>query len=450
MRGAMAALFPAILVASVAIADVPEPPVDAPDDADVTFERADTVGAGSVEVEMGLRGSGGGAPRRDRMLRLRGDDLDATVREGADDPLSGAEMGGQGGLGSWRVGRVAPQWDRGWLVGSPVAPWSVGPEEGEALRSGPRGDLALMSIGDRLRIEGLAGRFAKRQVAALRAGDGPASVTLAGTRKGLAGLGLGATTRPVTAELAVGRRGDWRAEAALTRSAGSERLTLFARAGSEDFRAFLAPARSGPAQALAAGWDRLGTAVRPRARASLWRFGTGRTGARGALEVDLGLAQHAALTLGCEEQRGTRRETSDGPGMRQGWWGEWRGGAEPLHLELRVENWGRGAWGRGPVRAVTGAAFELRTPLGARLRAEHRVFRSGPGESLHVPEYESDRLVLRALSGSGERTSIEAILPGPAGRVRAGLSFTATAQRPPRTQWTIHWARRARLGVPPP
>jgi hypothetical protein len=421
--------------------------VDAADDADVTFERADTARAAGVELEVGLSGTDRSAPRRDRTLRFRGEDLDGTIREGADDPLSGAEMGGTGGVAAWRMSRVAPQWGRGWLVGAPLAPWSVGPEDAAAgLRSGPRGDAAQISVGDALRLDGLVGGFARRNVAALRAAAAGASVALAATRGGLQGAGLGLETEIVEAELSADRARRWRAEAALARARPDGRLTLMARAGSSDFRAFLAPTRSGPGQALAAGWDAPETRVTPRARAALWRFAPGFDGARGALEVDLALAQHASLTFGCEEQRGTRRERTASRGMRQGWWGEWRGGGDPVRLELRLETWGQRAWARGTVRAVSGAAIEWRTPFDGSLRAAHRVFRSGSGEGLRLPEFDADRLVLRALSGAGERTDVEMILPGPAGRLRAGLSLTAAGRRPPRTQWTIHWARRARVG----
>lgn len=446
----MVALLSAIAPGRPAAEDAPEPPVDVPEDADVTFERADSLADGNVEVEMGLRGLGGSL-RRERSLRFRGDDLDATVREGAGDPLAGAELGGRGGAGSWRIGRVAPQWGRGWLVGSPEAPWSVAPgPAGGGFRAGPRGDVALLSIGDGLRLDGLVGHFAKRDLVALRASGRGLSATVVGHRGGLGGVGLGLSSDSVAVELAMDHRNRWRGELALGRETFGGRATLVGRAGSRAFRALLAPARSGPAEALAGGWDAPPGRLQPRARAGLWRFGEGFAGARGALEVDVGLAQHAELTLGFEEQRGTRRETTDSRGMRQGWWGEWHGGTDPVRLELRLETWGRGARARGPVRSVSGAGVEVRTPFGGRLSAEHRVYRSGRGESLRLPELESDRLVLRALSGAGEDTRIEWTLPGPAGRMRAGLSFTAAARKPARTQWTIHWARRARVGRAPP
>ena len=135
--------------------------------------------------------------------------------------------------------------------------------------------------------------------------------------------------------------------------------------------------------------------------------------------------------------------------MRQGAFGEWRGGSDRVRLELRLEAWGRESFARDPVRGMSRAAVEFHAPFGGRLRLEHATFRSGAGESLRLPEFDSDRVVLRALSGVGERTRVEMILPSPKGRIRAGWSYTAGAKPPSRTQWTLRWARRARLkGAP--
>ena len=125
--------------------DLPDPPVDAADDGDVTFERAAPDTAGGVEVGFGWRGTGG-APRSARTVRFLGDGLDGTVRDGAGDPLAGADVGAASRLGEWRVGRAAPQWGCGWLVGAPVAPWSDG-AGATFFRSGPRGDVATFSAG---------------------------------------------------------------------------------------------------------------------------------------------------------------------------------------------------------------------------------------------------------------------------------------------------------------
>src|SRR5262249_51906334 len=143
-------------------------------------------------------------------------------------------------------------------------------------------------------------------------------------------------------ELAIDRARRWRAEVSALFDRPAGRFGLMVRAGSSEFRSLLAPSRSGPSQALAAAWDRAGRILRPRGQGAVWRFGSGETGARGMLEVDLSLAQHAALTLGLEEQRGVRRERSTPRGMRQGWWGEWRGGSGRVAMEMRLETWGRG------------------------------------------------------------------------------------------------------------
>jgi len=431
-------------------ADTIEPPIDAADNSDVTLERADSVSAESVELELGLDGRGTSPARRARALRFRGSDLEGSVREGGEDPLSGAELGGRASAGAWRMSRKAPQWGRGWLVGAPAAPWSDARAEAAArLTGGPRGDAAWGRLGGDTRLEGLAGHFARRDIAALRAGWTCASLTVASTRAGVQGVGIGYESDSLAGEFALDRAHRWRGELSAVFERPVGRLGLTVRAGSAEFRSLLVPARSGPSQALGAAWDREGRIVRPRAQGALWRFGSGETGARGMLEVDLSLAQHAALTLGLEEQRGVRREHSAPRGMRQGWWGEWRGGSDLAAMELRLETWGRGARAEDAVRAMSRAAFEVRTSPGGRLRVEHAVFRSGSGESLRLPEFDADRVVLRALTGAGERTRVEWTLPTPAGRVRAGWSYTATAKPPAHTQWTLRWARRARLkGAP--
>jgi len=131
--------------------------------------------------------------------------------------------------------------------------------------------------------------------------------------------------------------------------------------------------------------------------------------------------------------------------MRQGWWGEWRADSGPVGLTLGVENWGRRSRARSPVRSATLASVQVRAPFGAVLRAEERTFRSGAGEGWRAPDLEADRLVLRALSGAGERTRIDLTWPGPAGRLRAGWTLTAAATKPSRPQWTLDWTRRARV-----
>ena len=442
----LAAALALPFAAALALADEIDPPVDAPDNTDVTYERADSMAAGSVEVELGLDGRGNSTVRRARALRFSGADLDGTLREGGDDPLDGADVGGRSETFAWRVGRNAPQWGRGWLVGSPRAPWSDAHAESEdRLRTGPRGDVAWAEAGGPVRLEALAGRFARRDVAAMRVGAGIAGLSAAATHAGLAGAGLSLESDSLGAELAGDRAGRWRGEVSALASRPIGRLGVSARAGSGGFRSLLAPSRSGPSQALGVSWERGLNFIRPRAAAALWRFGSGGTGARAVLEVGFRLDHHAVLRLGVEEQHGVRREGAAPRGMRQGWWGEWRGGSEHVRLEMRLEAWGGEAFAREPARGMSRAAVEGLGPHGARLRIEHAVFRSGSGESLRLPEFDSDRVVLRALSGVGERTRVELNLPGPAGRMRAGWSYTAAARPPSRTQWSLRWARSARL-----
>ena len=86
-----------------------------------------------------------------------------------------------------------------------------------------------------------------------------------------------------------------------------------------------------------------------------------------------------------------------------------------------------------------------RAPAGVRVRLTHAVFRVRPGESVYLPEVLSDRLVLRALSGAGERTRLELVLPAGRGSLRAALNLSTKGIRPLRSQWTLDWTRRARL-----
>jgi hypothetical protein len=97
------------------------------------------------------------------------------------------------------------------------------------------------------------------------------------------------------------------------------------------------------------------------------------------------------------------------------------------------------------VRGVTSARLEAHGPAGLELGITHTVFRVQRGESLYLPEIESDRLVLRALSGEGERTRIEARTPFAGGRVRAALHLASVSARESRPQWTLDWTRRAHV-----
>ena len=74
----------------------------------------------------------------------------------------------------------------------------------------------------------------------------------------------------------------------------------------------------------------------------------------------------------------------------------------------------------------------------------HTVYRVASGESAYLAENGPDRLILRALSGEGERSRIEALVPIAGGRVRASLDLTRTVTSAERTRWTFDWSRRGR------
>ncbi len=485
-------VLPLLLVAATSASAQPlEPPPEAAEGVDYAVEPADSLTDGDVELGMGAAGRAGSAPTRSRRMRFSGGDLSGALREGSDDPLAGGAVEGRGALGAFKVGRLAPRWGRGLLLGAAGDPW-----QREALDRGTRakfrgraGDGVWLRRGPRDRLEALYGRFSRRQLAGARARFG--SVALGaisdgrGARQSSLAFGRGAGE----SELAWDRAGRWRAEAVLDRrlgrhaaatpasggrsaprgsgedgrTAGGERppspdgwtAGLRVRAGAVGFASLAEAGRHGPAQALAAGLSGPAARMRVSVLGALWRFRPGVTGARAGLAVERPLAHHGALALGVEEQRGWRRDTgpprslaSPGPragGMRQGLWGEWWSGEGTMALGLRHESWGERPWVRGVVRSVTSARLEARGPAGFQLGVTHSVYRVKRGESLYLPEAESDRLVLRALSGEGERTRIEARSPFAGGRMRAALHLASASERRARAQWTLDWTRRARV-----
>jgi hypothetical protein len=412
-----------------------------------------------------------------RRVRFSGDELSGAVREGSGDPLAGGAIDGRGRLGAFTAGRLSPRWGRGLVLGAAGDPW-----QREALDRGPgaafRGrageGVMLRRGGGPGRSDGLEllyGRFARRRLAGLRAARGGvgAGVLVGGGGEVQSSLALAGGAGE--GELAWDRAGRWRAEALIERrlgtgTAGSGRgwvASARARAGAGGFASLAERARPGPERALAAGIEGPLGALRLRAVGAVWRYRPGVAGERAGLAVERSLAHHGALALGIEEQRGTRRDRGEAAplaaagrraaGLRQGWWGEWWSGAGELALGLRHESWGERPWARGVVRSVTGARLEARGPAGLRLAVAHHVFRVRRGESLYLPEAESDRLVLRAVTGEGGRTRIELRAPFAGGRVRAALHLSTAGDRPPRHDWTLDWTRRARLrrpaGAPP-
>jgi len=209
------------------------------------------------------------------------------------------------------------------------------------------------------------------------------------------------------------------------------------------------PGRSGPARAAAASVEAPAGIARLRAIGALWQFGPGLAGARGALEVGVRLAEHGALSVGAEEQQGVRRISSAArptqlPGVRRGAWCEWRGGPPGFTVALRHEAWGSDRLARPAVRVVSAARVEARAPLGATIGIAHTEYHARRGESLYLAEAEADRLILRALSGDGERTRLELRAPAGGGTLRAALDLATAGTKPPRPRWTLDWSRRAR------
>jgi hypothetical protein len=129
-------------------------------------------------------------------------------------------------------------------------------------------------------------------------------------------------------------------------------------------------------------------------------------------------------------------------------WGEWSGAAPGLALTVRHEAWGERRFAHGEVRAASSARIEVSAPFGVKLALAATAFRVRRGESLYLADSEGSRLVLRSLSGSGERTRLELQAPAGRGRVRAALNLDERAPRT-RAQWTLDWTRRTRASGAP-
>jgi len=461
----LVALLAALAIHQAASAQPLEPPPEAPEGVDYVIEPADSLALGDVEVGVGAASRAGGAPVQRRRVSWSGDGLSGAVREGASDPIAGGSIDGHGRLGTFNAGRLAPRWGRGLLLGAPGDPWqSDALDRGTgAVFRGRSGSGVMLQHGAVDGLDLVYGRFSRHRLAGMRVRRGALALgALADARGGLQSslsLARGAGER----ELVWDRAGRWRAEGVLERAlvAGVDSthspwtVTGRVRGGTNGFASLAEGSRAGPSRALAAGLSGPlpGPLLRYRLRtlAALWRFRPGAAGARAGLAVERPLAHHGALALGFEEQRGPRRDVlsasaaARAEGLRQGWWGEWWSGAGPLSLGVRHESWGDQPWGRGVVRSVTGARLEARGPLDVRLAIAHSVFYARRGESLYLPEAESDRLVLRAVSGDGERTRIELRAPFAGGRARAALHINTVPERRARADWTLDWTRRARL-----
>jgi hypothetical protein len=388
-----------------------------------------------------------------RRVRLSDDGLDGTWREGRGDPLGGGALAHPLGGGRVSVGRMRPRWGRGVALGGTSEPWR---RSGDASDAGAARPVAGQGVWLRPvsgSVEALAGRLDHRSTAGLRVRRGPAALGVLGTRRshalGTVTLDAGATDL----ELAGDGRGRWGAELGHLRPIGDDAwLTLRARGGSSGFRAAGVRTAS-PTQALAleadgpilAAFTGAGAPVRAHVLGAWWRWQAGRAGARLALAAQREMAHHAAVALGFEEQQGLRREIGGrASGVRQGVWCEWRGSAAPVTLAARHEVFGTRSFARDAVRVASSVQLEAPLAAGLDLRVAHTVYRARRGESLYLPEPASDRVVLRALSGDGERTRLELNAPIAGGRMSAGLTWNDKQGADVRPRWNLEWARRAR------
>jgi hypothetical protein len=428
-----------------------EPPPEVPENEDYAVELADSLDAERLEVSLGASGRSGDAPRRTRRVRFSGDSLEATVREGQGDPLAGGTLSGHGARGTFGMGKLAPRWGRGLVFGSPSEPWSL--DAGERGRRGAlrgrSGEGAWVEHGERVRAGALYGRFADRRLAALSLGAGPAAWGTVLDARGRSQSSVGWEGESVRGEWAVDGAGRWRGEAMIARSDGDAAWAGRVRGGHRGFRSMAEPRRAGPSRALALSLARGVPMGRMSAHGALWRFRPGIAGARAACELEIPSAEHGDLALGFEEQHGARRDAENGKpprsGLRQGWWWEWRGAPREVRLSLRHESWGSRSWARDPVRSVTTARAEAAAGFGVTVAVTHSVYRARTGESIYLPETESDRLVLRALSGTGRRTRIDVAVPAGGGSLRAGLQLATREAREADPRWTVEWMKRTRI-----
>ncbi len=436
--------------ASAAVGAFVEPPPEETEGADYDVEPADSLSEGSIELGVGASGAVGSKPRQSRRVRFSDRKLGGSVREGQGDPLAGGNVETETRAGRIGVGRLAPRWGRGLLLGSVPEPWAVAPSDrgtGAPVR-GRSGQGAWYRAGRVGALETLCGRFQKRDLAGARACGGGLGLGVLGDRWGHAQASLSLARGRAEHELALDRGGRWRAEVAIRHAPGPLALTTWARGGHPGFRSLAEPLRSGPSRVLGmelsddASWGRI------RALAALWRFQAGRSGARAALEVERRFLQHGSLAMGFEERHGAHRESGRVPGFRQGGWGEWHGSVAGMALALRHEVLGARRLGRAAVRTVTAMRLEIEGPAGTGIGITHSTYRVRSGETLYLTETASDRVVLRAVSGTGRRTRVEARAPGAGGNIHAALDVpVATGARTGATlrpQWTLEWTRRAR------
>ena len=445
---AVAAACVAPLFAVPSYAQESEPPPEA-GAGDWSAETADSLAPGWLETTFTSRGHAGGAPRSGERMRFRSGETSGAFRSGAE-PLAGTRLSAPLWCGSLRAGRLAPRWGRGLLLGAGARPWSLQAEDrgDDAPLRGHSGDGATWrSEGGAL--ECVAGRFAKRTLAAAHLRAAATSLALLGGPRD-AQASLSAERRDLAAEVAFGSRGRWRAEAQVRRRRGRETTLLRVRGGLAAFRSLAEPARAGPARVLAVNESVAGSARSMNAAGALWTFAAGAAGAAATLEVEQRLVQHGAVAVGFEEQQGTRRESAPGAvpgasnGMRQGWWCEWRGRERGLALNLRHELRGVRAFARQAVRRVLLVNGESELPFGLTLDVRHSAWSALSGEASWIPESDGGLWTLRAAPGAGERTQVVIATPILGGRARAAVEWTTVPTRRTAPGWNLEWTRRTR------
>lgn len=422
--------------------EITEPPPDVPEGTDHVEAADDSLPGESLELGLGLVGTGRTVERR-RRVSFSGRDLSGTVREGSGDPLAGGSVVERGAWGELRAGKLGPRWNRGLLLGSPGDPWQSAALE-VAARPGRSGEGAELRLTRGAEV--LVGRFGGTPLVGAALARGRFTLGLLGaSRRAQTTLGFASDREAL--EVAAGPGGLWRAETIWRRGAeGSGQVIAAVRQGSAGFRSLAEPRRAGPARSITVRvlGPRRGTAA--EGLVSVWRFRSGHAGARAAFQLERTLAAGSVLAAGFEQQQGDRGELRSPVPLREGGWLEWSTPARPLGLLVRHETWGARACLRDVTRAVSSFRLEARLPRGASLSAAHLVYRVRRGESLYLRESESDRMVLRALAGEGQRTRLDLRIPLAHGALRAGGQLTAPLGGTPSPRWTIDWTRRARAG----
>ena len=421
-----------------------EPPDDTEDGADAVTERVDPVPEGDVEVGLGADGSGDRVAHPRRRVRFHDGGLRGDLRSGEGDPLAGGALEAPILGGALGLGRVTPRWGRAMALGVPADPWRAARDADLAPVPRARSlDGVRWRTRSPTRVELAAGTLARERVGAVRVGRGAWDLGVLARERGDAIGSLALAGASAALEVAITRRGVWRAEGVRSGGAGPLAWSLRARAGAEGYSPPGVAGTRVPAQAsvfeLGGGgpfeWRMLG---------ALWRFRSGVAGSRGALEVIRRMAHHDDIALGLEQQQGARRDGPTHPdAMRQAGWAEWRAGRGPVRLGLRDEVWGARSFAREAVRVVTTQRVAFDTGRDGSVAVTRSAFRVSTGESLYLPETGSDRLWLRAVSGAGTFTRIEAAWRLAGGRLRASLTRIENPGRSPRPHWSIDWTRRS-------